>query len=104
MQLGRVLGTATSTLKHPTFQGERLLYHYIDIIETVNFFGFFRYYIRDYVRGIAYVKFLYDFFVFFVFVCAFFFILPVFFALSGFFMHLGFGHSPFFLFFRFHLF
>ena len=25
MQLGRVIGTATSTVKHPTFQGERLL-------------------------------------------------------------------------------
>jgi ethanolamine utilization protein EutN len=25
MQLGRVMGTATSTVKHPTFQGERLL-------------------------------------------------------------------------------
>jgi ethanolamine utilization protein EutN len=25
MQLGRVLGTATSTVKHPTFQSERLL-------------------------------------------------------------------------------
>ena len=25
MQLGRVLGTATSTVKHPSFQGERLL-------------------------------------------------------------------------------
>lgn len=25
MQLGRVLGTATSTIKHATFQGERLL-------------------------------------------------------------------------------
>ena len=25
MQLGRVKGKATSTLKHPTFQGERLL-------------------------------------------------------------------------------
>ena len=25
MQLGRVLGTATSTLKHPSFEGERLL-------------------------------------------------------------------------------
>jgi ethanolamine utilization protein EutN len=25
MQLGRVLGTATSTIKHPTFRGERLL-------------------------------------------------------------------------------
>lgn len=25
MQLGRVMGTATSTLKHPTFEGERLL-------------------------------------------------------------------------------
>jgi ethanolamine utilization protein EutN len=25
MQLGLVLGTATATIKHPTFQGERLL-------------------------------------------------------------------------------
>lgn len=25
MQMGRVLGTATSTVKHPSFQGERLL-------------------------------------------------------------------------------
>ncbi len=25
MQLGRVLGTATTTVKHPSFQGERLL-------------------------------------------------------------------------------
>ena len=25
MQLGRVIGTATSTVKHPTFGGERLL-------------------------------------------------------------------------------
>lgn len=25
MQFGRVLGTATSTVKHPTFRGERLL-------------------------------------------------------------------------------
>jgi ethanolamine utilization protein EutN len=25
MQLGRVLGTATATIKHPTFNGERLL-------------------------------------------------------------------------------
>lgn len=25
MQLGRVIGTATSTVKHPTFRGERLL-------------------------------------------------------------------------------
>lgn len=25
MQLARVLGTATSTVKHPSFQGERLL-------------------------------------------------------------------------------
>jgi ethanolamine utilization protein EutN len=25
MQLGRVVGTVTSTLKHPTFEGERLL-------------------------------------------------------------------------------
>jgi len=25
MQLGRVIGTATSTIKHPSFQGERLL-------------------------------------------------------------------------------
>jgi ethanolamine utilization protein EutN len=25
MQLGRVIGTATATIKHPTFQGERLV-------------------------------------------------------------------------------
>ncbi len=25
MQLGRVIGTATSTVKHPSFRGERLL-------------------------------------------------------------------------------
>jgi ethanolamine utilization protein EutN len=25
MQLGRVIGTATATIKHPTFEGERLL-------------------------------------------------------------------------------
>jgi ethanolamine utilization protein EutN len=25
MQLGRVIGSATATVKHPTFQGERLL-------------------------------------------------------------------------------
>ena len=25
MQLGRVIGSATSTVKHPTFEGERLL-------------------------------------------------------------------------------
>jgi ethanolamine utilization protein EutN len=25
MQLGRVIGTATATVKHPTFDGERLL-------------------------------------------------------------------------------
>jgi len=25
MQVGRVIGTATATVKHPTFQGERLL-------------------------------------------------------------------------------
>lgn len=25
MQLGRVIGTATSTIKHPTFRGERLI-------------------------------------------------------------------------------
>jgi ethanolamine utilization protein EutN len=25
MQIGRVIGTATATVKHPTFQGERLL-------------------------------------------------------------------------------
>ena len=25
MQIGRVIGTATSTVKHPTFEGERLL-------------------------------------------------------------------------------
>jgi ethanolamine utilization protein EutN len=33
MQLGRVMGTATSTLKHPTFEGERLL---IVQLETSN--------------------------------------------------------------------
>lgn len=25
MQIGRVVGTATATVKHPTFQGERML-------------------------------------------------------------------------------
>jgi ethanolamine utilization protein EutN len=25
MQLGRVMGTATATIKHPTFEGERML-------------------------------------------------------------------------------
>ncbi|MGO9464654.1 MAG: EutN/CcmL family microcompartment protein [Isosphaeraceae bacterium] len=25
MQIGRVIGTATATVKHPTFQGERML-------------------------------------------------------------------------------
>jgi ethanolamine utilization protein EutN len=25
MQLGRVIGTATATIKHPTFEGERML-------------------------------------------------------------------------------
>jgi ethanolamine utilization protein EutN len=33
MQLGRVVGTATSTLKHPTFEGERLL---VVQLETAN--------------------------------------------------------------------
>ena len=33
MQLGRVIGTATSTLKHPTFEGERLL---VVQLETVT--------------------------------------------------------------------
>jgi ethanolamine utilization protein EutN len=33
MQLGRVMGTATSTLKHPTFEGERLL---VVQLETSN--------------------------------------------------------------------
>ncbi len=32
MQLGRVIGTATSTIKHPTFQGERLL---VVMLETM---------------------------------------------------------------------
>jgi ethanolamine utilization protein EutN len=33
MQLGRVIGTATATVKHPTFQGERLL---VVQLETTN--------------------------------------------------------------------
>ena len=33
MQLGRVIGTATATVKHPTFEGERLL---IVQLETLN--------------------------------------------------------------------
>jgi ethanolamine utilization protein EutN len=33
MQLGRVMGTATSTLKHPSFEGERLL---VVQVETSN--------------------------------------------------------------------
>jgi len=33
MQLGRVLGTATATVKHPTFEGERML---VVQLETTN--------------------------------------------------------------------
>jgi ethanolamine utilization protein EutN len=33
MQLGRVLGTVTTTVKHPSFQGERLL---IVQLETID--------------------------------------------------------------------
>jgi ethanolamine utilization protein EutN len=33
MQLGRVVGTATATMKHATFQGERLL---VVQLETAN--------------------------------------------------------------------
>ncbi len=33
MQIGRVLGSATATVKHPTFQGERLL---VVQLETVD--------------------------------------------------------------------
>ncbi len=33
MQIGRVIGSATSTLKHPTFEGERLL---IVQLQTAN--------------------------------------------------------------------
>ena len=33
MQLGRVLGTAISTVKHPTFHGERLLVVQLETIE-----------------------------------------------------------------------
>ena len=33
MQLGRVLGTATSTVKHPTFDGERLLVVQLEMID-----------------------------------------------------------------------
>jgi ethanolamine utilization protein EutN len=33
MQLGRVVGTATATIKHPTFQGERLLIVQLEGVE-----------------------------------------------------------------------
>lgn len=33
MQLGRVVGTATSTVKDPTFQGERLLVVQLETID-----------------------------------------------------------------------
>lgn len=33
MQVGRVLGTATSTVKHPTFQSERLLVVQLETID-----------------------------------------------------------------------
>jgi ethanolamine utilization protein EutN len=33
MQLGRVIGTATATVKHPTFEGERML---VVQLETAN--------------------------------------------------------------------
>jgi ethanolamine utilization protein EutN len=33
MQLGRVVGTATATIKHPTFQGERLLIVQLEAVE-----------------------------------------------------------------------
>lgn len=33
MQLGRVVGTATSTIKHPSFQGERLLIVQLEGVE-----------------------------------------------------------------------
>ena len=33
MQLGRVIGTVTSTVKHPTFQGERLL---VVVLQTAD--------------------------------------------------------------------
>jgi microcompartment protein CcmK/EutM len=33
VQIGRVIGTATATVKHPTFQGERLL---VVQLETEN--------------------------------------------------------------------
>lgn len=33
MQLGRVLGTATATIKHATFQGERLLVVQLEGVE-----------------------------------------------------------------------
>lgn len=33
MQLGRVIGTVTSTVKHPSFQGERLL---VVVLQTAD--------------------------------------------------------------------
>ena len=33
MQLGRVVGTATATIKHPSFQGERLLVVQLEGVE-----------------------------------------------------------------------
>jgi len=33
MQIGRVIGTVTSTVKHPTFQGERLLIVQLEAID-----------------------------------------------------------------------
>ena len=33
MQLGRVVGTATSTIKHPSFHGERLLIVQLEGVE-----------------------------------------------------------------------
>jgi ethanolamine utilization protein EutN len=33
MQLGRVLGTVTTTVKHPSFQGERLLVVQLESID-----------------------------------------------------------------------
>lgn len=33
MQLGRVIGTATATVKHPSFEGERLLIVQLEMID-----------------------------------------------------------------------
>ena len=33
MQLGRVVGTATATIKHPTLQGERLLVVQLELVD-----------------------------------------------------------------------